>query len=150
MSSLLVCCTTPRSSRCEPTTATGAHNSTNPTSRKRQFCIRYHQPLRFYPDKEAGYEYPELYRYLFGEDYCAAAGTLRLLTRCSAISKWYMEPRLVTVNDFYSFNPNAIVTIKPCVDIVGRHFKQPKEGLGNDNSPAAHMWRAIAITRFPL
>src|SRR6185312_4474740 len=36
---------------------------------KVSFAIRYHQTLRFYPDKETGYEYPELYRYLFGEDY---------------------------------------------------------------------------------
>jgi hypothetical protein len=35
-------------------------------------------------------------------------------------------------------------------DIVGRHFKQPKEGLGNDNSPVAHMWRTIANPDAPL
>ena len=30
------------------------------------------------------------------------------------------------------------------VDIIGRHFKQPKEGLGFDkSSPVAHMWRTI-------
>ncbi len=28
-------------------------------------------------------------------------------------------------------------------DIVGRHFKRPKEGLGFDDSPSAHMWRII-------
>jgi len=28
-------------------------------------------------------------------------------------------------------------------DIVRRHFKQPKEGLGFDDSPSAHIWRAI-------
>jgi hypothetical protein len=28
-------------------------------------------------------------------------------------------------------------------DIIGRHFKQPKEGLGNDDSPSAHMWRTL-------
>ena len=35
-------------------------------------------------------------------------------------------------------------------DIVGRHFKQPKEGLGNDNSPVAHMWRTLANPDAPL
>jgi hypothetical protein len=35
-------------------------------------------------------------------------------------------------------------------DIVGRHFKQPTEGLGNDNSPVAHMWRTIANPDAPL
>ena len=32
-------------------------------------------------------------------------------------------------------------------DIVGRHFRQPKEGLGFDNSPVAHMWRAMIWPR---
>src|SRR5215470_18501446 len=36
---------------------------------KVSFAIRYHQALRFYEDKEAGYEYPDLYRNMFGEDY---------------------------------------------------------------------------------
>ena len=49
--------------------------------------------------------------------------------------KWYEYPRLVTVNDLYSFDPNAKVSIEPFMDIIGRHFKQPKEGLGYDNSP---------------
>jgi hypothetical protein len=28
-------------------------------------------------------------------------------------------------------------------DIIGRHFKQPKEGLGFDGSSTAHMWRTM-------
>jgi hypothetical protein len=28
-------------------------------------------------------------------------------------------------------------------DIVGRHFRQPAEGLGFDGSPVAHMWRTM-------
>jgi hypothetical protein len=43
----------------------------------------------------------------------------------------------------YSFDPNAVVSWEPFVDIVGRHFKQPKEGLGFDNSATGHMWRSI-------
>jgi hypothetical protein len=35
------------------------------------------------------------------------------------------------------------VSWEPFVDIVGRHFKQPKEGLKCDNSPIAHIWRTI-------
>ncbi len=31
-----------------------------------------------------------------------------------------------------------MVLIDPFVDIVGRHFRQPKEGLGNDGSTVAH------------
>ena len=64
--------------------------------------------------------------------------------------KWYMEPRLVTVNDLYTFEWNAVVSIDPFTDIIGRHFKQPKEGLGNDNSAVAHMRRTIANPDAPL
>ena len=64
--------------------------------------------------------------------------------------KRYILPRQVTVNDLYAFDPNAKVSIDPFIDIIGRHFKQPKEGLGNDNSAVAHMWRSIARPDSPL
>jgi hypothetical protein len=35
------------------------------------------------------------------------------------------------------------VSWEPFIDIVGRNFKQPDEGLGFDNSPTSHMWRTI-------
>jgi len=113
------------------------------------FAIRYHQALRFYTDKEAGYEYPDLYRNLFGEDYTPAPH-IQADYKMLRNHKWYMEPRMVTVNDLYSFEPGVVVTIEPFLDIVGRYFKQPKEGLGNDNSPVAHMWRTIANPDAPL
>ena len=116
---------------------------------KTAFAIRYHQTLRFYEDKAAGYEYPDLYRRAFGADYVPAPhikATYKMLKN----HKWYIYPRQVTVNDLYAFDPNAKVSIDPFRDIVGRHFKQPKEGLGNDNSPVAHMWRSIARADSPL
>jgi hypothetical protein len=116
---------------------------------KSTFAIRYHQALRFYPDPAAGYEYPELYHRVFGQDYQPPeyiAATYKMVRN----HKWYMEPRLVTVNDLYAFDPNAVVAVEPFVDIIGRHFKQPKEGLGNDNTPVAHMWRTIARPDTPL
>ena len=64
--------------------------------------------------------------------------------------KWYLDARMVTVNDLYAFDPNAEVSIEPFIDIIGRHFKQPKEGLGNDNSPTAHMWRTMMFPDNPL
>lgn len=118
-------------------------------SAKVAFAIRYHQALRFYPDKETGYEYPNLYRYLFGEDYVPEPH-IEAAYRMVRNHPWYMDARMVTVNDLYSFDPNAVVTIEPFLDIVGRHFKQPKEGLGNDNSPVAHMWRSLARPDSPL
>jgi hypothetical protein len=116
---------------------------------KSTFAIRYHQTLRFFPDEQAGYEYPESYFRTFGQDYVPPQyiqDTYKMLKN----HKWYMEPRLVTVNDLYSFDPNAKVSIEPFIDIIGRHFKQPKEGLGYDNSPSAHMWRTIARPDSPL
>jgi len=61
-----------------------------------------------------------------------------------------MSARLVTVNDLYSFDPKHVVDPEKFTDLIGRLFKQPKEGLGNDNSPVAHMWRTIANPDAPL
>jgi len=116
---------------------------------KTSFAIRYHQTLRFYADEEAGYEYPDSYHRTFGVDY-EPPPHIQAAYKFLRNHKWYMEPRLVTVNDLYAFDPNAVVSIDPFIDIIGRHFKQPKEGLGNDNSPVAHMWRTIANPDAPL
>jgi hypothetical protein len=118
-------------------------------SEKTAFAIRYHQALRYYADPSVGYEYPDLYRELFGVDYVPPPyiqATYEMVRK----HKWYMEPRMVAVNDLYSFDPNVVVTIEPFEDIIGRHFKQPKEGLGNDGSPVAHMWRTISRPDQPL
>ena len=45
---------------------------------------------------------------------------------------WYMEARLITLYDDYSFDRTAPPSIDP---FIGRHFRQPLEGLGFDNSP---------------
>jgi hypothetical protein len=113
------------------------------------FAIRYHQALRFYPDTKAGYEYPALYKRLFGEDYVPEPH-IKAAYEYARGHKWYDAPREVTVSDLYAFDPKAVVTIEPFVDIIGRHFKQPKEGLGQDGSPVAHMWRTLANPDAPL
>ena len=104
--------------------------------------IRYHQALRFYPDDEVGYEYPESYNRIFGKDYVPDV-YIKEAHDFARNHKWYMEARLITVNDMYAFNPDVKETLEPFIDIIGRHFKQPKEGLGFDNSPSAHMWRSL-------
>jgi hypothetical protein len=118
-------------------------------SEKVAFAVRYHQALRFYEDKEAGYEYPDLYRNMFGEDYVPAPH-IQADYKMLRNHKWYMEPRMVTVNDLYAFEPGVVVNIEPFIEIIGRQFKNPKEGLGNDGSPVAHMWRTIATPDNPL
>jgi hypothetical protein len=46
-----------------------------------------------------------------------------------------MTSRLVTINDIYSFDPNVVVDYDEFEDVVGRNFRQPREGLGFDGSP---------------
>jgi hypothetical protein len=112
------------------------------------WAVKMHQALRFFPDESVGYEYPEMYRKLFGPDYKPEPYIVAEYERARK-HKWYMTSRLITMNDIYSFDPNANVNIDDFTDIIGRNFKQPKEGLGLDNSPSAHMWRTMMWpTRF--
>ncbi len=113
------------------------------------FAIKYHQALRFYADEEAGYTYPDLYYRIFGEDYVPAPHVQAAYEYVRG-HRWYDAPREVTVSDLYAFDPDAEVSLDPFVDIIGRNFKQPEEGLGNDGSPVAHMWRTIANPDAPL
>lgn len=113
------------------------------------FAIRYHQALRFYADPKAGYEYPDLYKRVFGYDYVPDEH-IKAMYDYARSHRWYDAARAVTVCDLYAFDPNAKVSIEPFLDIIGRHFKQPQQGLGNDNSAAAHMWRAMRNPDSPL
>jgi hypothetical protein len=106
------------------------------------WAIRMHQALRFFPDDSVGYEYPQMYIKLMGADYKVEPYIEEDYKRARN-HKWYMTSRLITLNDLYSFDPNAVVNIEEFTDIIGRNFKQPKEGLGFDGSPVAHMWRTI-------
>ena len=54
-----------------------------------------------------------------------------------------MTARHITLYDDYSFDRAAPIDLDPFMEIIGRHFRQPAAGLGNDNSPTAHMWRTI-------
>ena len=106
------------------------------------WAIRSHQVLRFYADEAAGYEYPQSYINMFGPEYRPDPYVEEDYKRMRA-HKWYMSGRMITVNDIYSFDPNVHVELEEFTDIIGRHFKQPEQGLGYDNSPVAHMWRAM-------
>jgi HD domain len=106
------------------------------------FAIRYHQVLRFYPDESVGYEYPQSYVRLFGADF-KPEPYLDRAYQDACKHKYYMSARLLTVNDLYAFDASVQVELDEFTDIVGRHFRQPEEGLGFDQSPSAHMWRTI-------
>ena len=113
------------------------------------WAVRYHQALRYFPDESVGYTYPEAYIRYFGEDYQPPA-YLRQAYEQARRHKWSMTARLITVNDVYAFDPHVVVDLDDFEDIIGRHFRQPKEGLGFDNSPVAHMWRTMIWPRNSL
>jgi len=113
------------------------------------FAVKYHQALRFYPDPSVGYEYPESYFQTFGVDY-EPLPHIKAAYEYARNHKWYMDARLVTLNDLYAFDPDVHVSIEEFTDIIGRHFRQPEEGLGYDNSPVAHMWRTMINPDAPL
>jgi len=106
------------------------------------WSIRVHQALRFYADEAAGYSYPDAYLKWFGEGYRPDA-YIKHEYQQARKHKWYGTARLLTINDVYSFDPTVEVSLDDFVDIIGRNFKQPEEGLGFDNSPCAHLWRTI-------
>ena len=106
------------------------------------WAVRHHQALRYFPDESVEYSYPEAYVRYFGKDY-QPPDYIRQAYERARRHKWYMTSRLITVNDPYAFDPHITVGIEDFADVIGRHFKQPQEGLGFDNSPAAHMWRTM-------
>jgi len=106
------------------------------------WAVKYHQALRYFADDAAGFKYPDAYNQFFGPDYkppeyiCKAHEEARN-------HRWYMTSRLITIYDIYSFQDGWAVDPDEFTDLIGRHFRQPEEGLGFDNSPVAHMWRAM-------
>ena len=52
-----------------------------------------------------------------------------------------MSARLVTLYDVYFLDASENLDPEIFVDLIGRHFREPKEGLGFDGSSVAHMWR---------
>ncbi len=106
------------------------------------WAVRYHQALRFFPDESVGYGYPQSYNLYFGPDYTPPP-YIQEAYRYARNHRFYMSARLVTLNDIYSFDPKVQVDFEQFTDIIGRHFKQPTEGLGFDGSPVAHMWRTV-------
>ena len=112
------------------------------------WAIRYHQALRFFPDESVGYAYPQAYIRYFGEAF-QPSEVMKQAHEYARNHRWYMSARLITMHDIYAFDPTQRIELERFEDIIGRHFRQPVEGLGNDHSASAHMWRTIvAPTRF--
>ena len=90
------------------------------------WAIRHHQALSFLPDPEVGYEYPKSYMTFFGEDYDPPDYIKREWDYCRN-HRWYMSARLVTLNDLYAFDPDAVVELEEFEDVIGRTFEQPSQ-----------------------
>ena len=106
------------------------------------WAVEKHQALRYFADESVGYKYPESYNRFFGPDYVPPA-YIRNEAAAARDHKWYMSARLVTLYDIYFFEDQTTPDISPLIDIIGRNFRQPVEGLGFDGSPTAHMWRTM-------
>jgi hypothetical protein len=106
------------------------------------WAIEKHEALRYFPDESVGYTYPEAYIDYFGPDY-SPPDYIRAEHAAARQHRWYMTSRLITVNDIYSFDRDAVVDFDEFGDVVGRNFRQPREGLGFDGSAVAHMWRTM-------
>ncbi|HWL43265.1 MAG TPA: HD domain-containing protein [Ilumatobacter sp.] len=106
------------------------------------WAIRYHQALRYFPDESVGYDYPAAYEHYFGADFEPPEYLHRDADEARR-HRWYMTSRLITLYDVYAFDDSAEVALDDFTDIVGRTFRQPREGLGFDGSPVAHMWRTM-------
>ena len=117
---------------------------------KSAFAIRYHQTLRFYRGRRcrlrvSGSVLPDLRPRL----HAAAVHRADLQDA--------QEPQVVHgaaagdgERSLRVRSERQGVVSNRSSDIIGRHFKQPKEGLGFDNSPSAHMWRTLARPDQPL
>ena len=106
------------------------------------WAVQHHQALRFFPDPAVGYEYPEAYVRFWGKDY-VVPDYLRRAYEGARAHRWYGSARAITLYDLYAFDESVTVDPAEFEDIIGRHFKQPEEGLGFDGSATAHMWRTM-------
>jgi hypothetical protein len=106
------------------------------------WAVQKHQALRYFADESVGYAYPESYNRFFGPDY-VPPDYIRHEAQAAKNHPWYMTARLVTLYDIYFFEKAEPVDPEIFTDILGRHFRQPEEGLGFDGSPTAHMWRTM-------
>jgi len=106
------------------------------------WAVKHHQALRYYADESVGYQYPESYVRFFGPGY-EPPEYIRRDAESARAHRWYMTSRLITLYDIYFFEKSDPIDPDIFTDIIGRHFREPAEGLGFDGSSVAHMWRTM-------
>jgi hypothetical protein len=107
-----------------------------------RWAVQYHQALRYFADESVGYGYPSEYVRFFGADY-QPPEYIHKAHEEARNHRWYMTSRIVTLNDKYAFEEGVGIDPEIFTDIIGRHFREPREGLGFDGSASAHMWRTM-------
>jgi hypothetical protein len=100
------------------------------------WAIEKHEALRYFADASVGYSYPEAYINFFGPDY-NPPDYIRHDYQAARQHRWYMTSRLITINDIYSFDPDAVVDYDEFEDVVGRTSGNPKRG----SDSTAPRWR---------
>ena len=139
-----LCTTSRRSVSSAAITATGAPNSWSPTSTKKlpgpsaptRCCAstltsRWATNIRNPTSKRSA---P-----ITGRIHIS----MKIISGCET-TNGTMSGRMITVHDICSFDPDAKVELEEFTDVIGRNFRQPEQRiLGFDNSPVAHMWRAM-------
>jgi hypothetical protein len=106
------------------------------------WAVEKHQALRYFADEAAGFRYPDAYNQFFGPDF-KPPEYLQKAHREARNHRWYMTSRMITIYDVYAFQDNVDIDPEIFTDIIGRHFREPEEGLGFDGSSVAHMWRTM-------
>jgi hypothetical protein len=106
------------------------------------WAVQNHQALRYFADESVGFKYPDAYNQFFGPDF-SPPEYQHQAHREARNHRWYMTSRLITIHDVYAFQDGVEDDPDIFTDIIGRHFREPAEGLGFDNSPVAHMWRTM-------
>ena len=114
------------------------------------WAIEAHQALRWFPDPAHNYKgAPGFYKQYFPD---GAPAAIEQQYEAARKHRWYGSARLITMSDQETPEPKSlyvgdkkfpILDPEAFTDLIGRNFKQPKEGLGNDGSPVAHMRRTI-------
>jgi hypothetical protein len=106
------------------------------------WAVQNHQALRYFADEAAGFKYPDAYNQFFGPAFKPAEYLCNAHEEARK-HRWYMTSRLITIYDVYSFQDGVDIDPGIFMDIIGRNFREPEEGLGFDGSPVAHMWRTM-------
>ena len=106
------------------------------------WVVNFHQAPRYFADESVGFDYPDACVHFCGGDY-ELPDYIRHALDEARNHPWYMTSRLITIYDVYALKQGLNIDPQAFTDIIGRHFKEPREELGFDGAASAHMWRTM-------